>query len=96
MKSVEVTFDYEAWFTGDIQPASLALGVKNVDSKLLGYLASAVNMCDGIQCTANSANCIDIYNKALINIGIVGISKNSTDIIQTKCTWMYQTLVLFF
>jgi len=85
VNTFQVTFDYEAWYTGAIDSASLATNVKNVDSKLLGYLASSVDLCDDIACTANSNNCVDIYNKALANTGIVGIAKNSTDIIQTKC-----------
>jgi hypothetical protein len=85
VKSFKITFDYESWFTGNIDAASLASDIQNVDKKLVGYLASSVNLCDTLSCTANSGSCVDIYNKAVNNVGIVGISKNSTDIIQTKC-----------
>ena len=84
VNTFKVTFDYEAWFTGNIDFSSLSSGVTQVNSKLLGFLASSVGLCDTLACTENSNNCIDIYNKANnIGKGIVGIYKNATDIIQT-------------
>jgi hypothetical protein len=83
VKTAQVTFDFEAWFTGAVDTASLASNIARVDSKLVGYLASSVGLCDTLACTANANNCIDIYNKANTLGTITGISKNTTDIIQT-------------
>jgi len=92
-----VKFEYEAWFTGDISAPALALGAKNVNSKLLGYLASSANLCDGLECTANTADCKIIFNTAVnTDGGIVGISKNSTDIVQTKCAFICIFLIIMF
>jgi hypothetical protein len=84
VKTIKLTFDYEAWFTGDMDSASLASGIKNVGTKLLGYLASSAGLCDTLVCTANSNDCIDLFNKANIQGNILGISKTSVDTIQTQ------------
>ena len=89
--TVQVTFDYEAWFTGAIDSASLALGVKNVDVKLLNVLASSSKLCDTKSCIQNSISCVDNYNKAKDTaLDFLGVTKNSTDVIQSKCKFIYR------
>jgi len=80
-----VTFDYEAWFTGAIDSASLALGVKNVNIKLLNSLSYSARLCDTLLCSEDpNISCNNNYNAALKNLALLGVSKNTTDIVQTN------------
>jgi len=80
-----VTYNYEAYFTGAIDSASLAADVKNMNSKLVGYLASTAGLCDTLQCTPNSVSCVAQVTTSKANKVIMGATKNTTDVIRTQC-----------
>lgn len=95
VQDFSVTYNYEAYFTGAIDSASLASDIKNMNSKLIGYLASASGLCDTVSCTPNSVNCVAQYTKSLVDKTLMGVSKNTTDVIQTNCKYFAVFLSLY-
>ena len=85
VKDFTVAYNYEAWFTGKIDSASLALHIQHVNSKLVGYLAKAATLCTDASCTSGSNNCINQLSNSMVNKVIMGVSKNGVDSIQTNC-----------
>jgi len=84
VQNYTVTYNYEAYFTGAIDSASLAADVKNMNSKLVGYLASTAGLCDTLQCTPNSLSCVAQWTKSKTDVVIMCATKNTVDVIRTQ------------
>jgi len=79
-----VKYNYDAYFTGDLNLTVLDKDVQNMNSKLVGYLGSESGLCDTVQCTPNSVSCVAHYTKSKLEKALMGASKNTTDVIRTQ------------
>jgi hypothetical protein len=86
-KDFTVPIFYEAYFTGNVDDVSLKNHVKNMNSKLVAYLASTAGLCDGLTCDSNTLHCLSQLTKSQQTNAIMGVKVTTESDIRTGCKY---------
>jgi hypothetical protein len=87
LQNVVVSFEYEAWFTGEIDDVSLAANLFRAESKMLNYLASKSGLDDP------NGDCVNLYNAAKQtpppNLRFLAAARSAQGLIKKDCEYYW-------